>query len=379
MSRRTRVRPPAAAVGQLAAMAALVVGCALSVPGAGAQTPALPELPIPVHVVFSGSGQFHYDNSAGSHAVGDDKLDWDVEYQAQLLPDGSLTAASIIPPGTAGTYTFTDDFYEVSCSGAISTVPEPGPFPPGFPNPPPETTPAPNADGLLIQGVTYLSTDPARFSNCVGARGDYDGSGEAADGVGSVLDQYLPGALTARIPAIPRRAFLAPGVAQRVIPVAYEHAPTQIAESCADFFGIEDPSQCQISLDWSGSVLLDATAGCPLILAGPSPACLPPSGTPLTALTRGVDADATGPGTARVSVTAAGASGAHAAIARSVVIATGSAKVTHAGRVRLRPKLTAAGRALFIHAKRVKATVSTVFTPRSGRAHTTRLHTVLVK
>ncbi len=44
----------------------------------------LPECPIPVHVVFSGSGQFHYDNSAGSHAIGDDTLDWDVDYQALL-------------------------------------------------------------------------------------------------------------------------------------------------------------------------------------------------------------------------------------------------------------------------------------------------------
>ena len=256
----------------------------------------MPELPIPVHVVFTGSGQFHYDNSAGSHAVGDDTLDWDVQYQAELLPDGSLTAASVIPPATAGTYTFTDDFYEVSCSGPISTAPEPGPFPPDFPNPPPATTPAPTADGLLVQGITYLSTDPARFSNCVGQRGDYDGSGETAHGVGSVLDQYLPGALTARIPAISRQELLAPGAALRNIRVTYAQAPTQIDVSCADFFGIEDPSQCQISLDWSGTVLLDATAGCPVILAGPNLACLPPQGTPVTAMTEGIDTGATGPG-----------------------------------------------------------------------------------
>jgi hypothetical protein len=373
MSPRALVRAGLAAVAAVAACGGLVV------PAAGAKTPALPELPIPVHVVFSGSGQFHYDNSAGSHAIGDDTLDWDVEYRAELLPDGSLTAASVIPPATAGTYTFTDDFYEVSCSGAISTDPEPGPFPPDFPNPPPAATPAPKADGLRVQGITYLSTDPARFSNCVGQRGDYDGSGEAADGVGSVLDQYLPGSLTARIPAISRQELLAPGVALRSIPVAYEQAPTQIDESCADFFGIEDPSQCQLSLDWSGTVLLDATAGCPVILAGPSLACVPPSGTPEAAVTAGVDTDATGPGTASVSISAAAASAAHASIARRIVIASTSVNVTHAGRVRLRPRLTAAGSALFKHSKRVKATIQTMFKPRSGRAHTTHVTTVLVR
>lgn len=370
MSRRALVRMVVAAVA---------AGCALAAPAAGAKTPALPELPIPVHVVFNGSGQFHYDNSEGSTAVADDKLDWTVEYEAALQPDGTLTSVSAAPLTTAGTYTFTDDFYEVACSGTISTVPEAGPFPPGSPNPPPETTPAPTADGLVIQGITYLSTDPGRFANCVGARGDFDGSGEAADGVGTVLNQSLPGALAARIPQVPRQAFLAGGVALRIFPVSDADAPTQIPASCADLFGIDDPSKCTESLSWSGTVLLDATAGCPLILTGPSLACLPPTGTPLNAFTQGVEADATGPGTAGVSVTAPGASGAHASVARRVVIASASVKVKHAGRVRLRPRLTAAGRTLFKHSRRVKVTVQTVFKPTSGRAHTTHLTTVLIR
>lgn len=365
--------------GVLATMAAAAAWGALAAPEAGAKTPVLPEHPIPVHVVFSGSGQFHYDNSAGSHAVGDDMLNWNVEYQALLQPDGSLTVASDLPPSSAGTYTFTDDFYELSCSGEISTAPEPGPFPPGFPNPPPETTPAPVADGLIVQGITYLTTDPAQFTNCIGKRGDYDGSGETADGVGSVLDQYLPGALSARIPAIPRQALLAGGIAQRVFDVSDTGAPTQIPESCADFFGIEDPSQCRISLEWNGIVLLDATAGCPVILAGPSLACMPLSATPVGALTEGVETDATGPGTASVSATASGGSSAHAAVARRVVIASAAIKVKHAGRVRLHPKLTVAGTALFKRTKRVKVTIQTTFTPKTGRAHTAHLNTVLVR
>jgi hypothetical protein len=140
-----------------------------------------------------------------------------------------------------------------------------------------------------------------------------------------------------------------------------------------------DPSQCQISLDWSGIVLRDATAGCPIILAGPSLACMPLAGTPVGAFTQGVETDATGPGTASVSAAASGASGAHAALARRIVIASGSVKVKHAGRVHLRPKLTPAGTALFKRSRRVKVTIQTTFKPKSGHARTTHVNTVLVR
>jgi hypothetical protein len=304
-------------------MAALCMCCVLG-PAAAARagTPTLPEHPIPVHVVFSGTGQFHYDNSEGSYA---------------------------------------------------------GPFPPGTPTPPPETTPAPRTDALVIQGITYLSADPGRFSDCVGARGDFDGSGEAADGVGTVLDQSLPGALAARIPQVSRQAFLAGGVALRTIPVSDADAPTQIPESCADLFGIDDPSKCTETLSWSGTVLLDATAGCPLILAGPSLACMPPSGTPLPAFTRGLETEAAGPGTVSMSATAVAASGAHAAAARRVLIAAATVKVKRAGRVRLRPRLTAAGQRLLSHSGRLKVTVQVVFKPRSGHARASRFTTVLIR
>ncbi|MGZ4166767.1 MAG: hypothetical protein ACXVSE_15780 [Solirubrobacteraceae bacterium] len=363
-----------------AALAAIV---ALVGPGAAqAAAPTLPETPIPVHVVFTGTGRFHYDNSVGSHAVADDQLDWDVDYQAELQPDGSLTATSGLPPATAGTYTFTDDFYGVACSGPISTVPQSGPPEPGDPNPPPETTPSPQTDGLLVQSITYLSNDPAKFSDCVGSLDGFDGSGEAADGVSTVLSTYLPGALTARIPAVPRPAFLAGGVALRILPVSNADAPTQIPPSCADMFGIEDPSQCSISLSWNGTVTLDATAGCPIILATPTPVCMPSSGTPLSDLTQGVETDATGPGTASVTVTAAAVArshmaGAHAP-ARQIVIATAATKVTRAGRVRLRPRITPAGRRLIERTRRMKVTVQVTFRPRSGHARTTRWQTVLV-
>jgi hypothetical protein len=365
---------------RVAGVTALVGCAALCVAAsAAAKPPTVPELPIPVHIVFAGSGEFHYDNSAGFHVTGDDQLSWDVDYDAQMRPDGSLTAEASQPPATAGDYTFDDFFFEVACSGPISTVPEPGPFEPGFPDPPPETTPAPKADGLLIEGITYLSSDPEKFSNCTGKRGDFDGSGEAADGVGRVLDQDLPGALTAHIPAITRPEFLAGGVARRAIDVSYADAPTQIPESCADLFGIEDPSKCQIGLDWTGTVSIDGTAGCPVILYVPALACMPPSGTPVGAFIGGVEIVVTGPGAAGVSATAAGAGGSasHAVIARQIVIASGSSEVKRPGRIRVRPRLTAAGRRLFKHSRRLKVRVKTVFKPKHGHARTTRVQTIL--
>ncbi len=305
MTRRPHLRPRAAA------FTAAIVCCALASPAAQAKRVAgvqLPQLPIPVHVVFSGLGQFHYDNTAGSHASAIDQLNWDVEYHADLLPHGELTSTSAPPPSTAGDYQFDDTFYEVDCSGQISTVPQAGPFPPDYPDPPPETTPEPTAGGTLIQGVTYLSRNPDDFSNCVGQRGDYDGSGEAADGVSSLLDEYLPGALTARIQPITRQEFLSSGAALHVFQVSEAEAPDTVADSCADFFGIEDPDQCQMSLAWNGTVLIDGTAGCPVILvsAAGELVCMPSQGMPTQAITSGVQASASGPGAASESVTVAG-------------------------------------------------------------------------
>src|ERR1700761_674940 len=224
-----------------AAFTAAVICCALTASTADAKRAAgvqLPQLPIAVHVVFAGSGQFHYDNSAGSQAFATDQLQWDVDYHADLLPDGELPDVASPPPATAGSYQFDDSFYEVDCSGPISTLPQAGPFPPGYPDPPPETTPAPTTDGTLIQGITYLSRNPDDFSNCVGQRGDYDGSGEAADGVSSLLDEYLPGALTARIQQITRQEFLSLGAALHTFQVSEADAPPHPAASWADFFGI---------------------------------------------------------------------------------------------------------------------------------------------
>lgn len=374
-SRRTRRGEVARAVLALVLFAVLLL-----VPGValGAAPPPLPDEPIPVHVTFVGSGHFHYNNSKGSDATAEDQLSWHVEYQSVLQPDGSLTVSSDTPAPTAGDYTFTDSFYGVSCAGAISTTPVP--VPPGTPNPPPEVTPRPIAEGTLIQSLTYLSADPGDYASCNGTLLDFAGEGEAAAGVGEVLDNYLPGALTARIALVPRQAFLASGAALRTESVSDTGAPVQLPDSCAPLFGIDDPSQCTIGLSWSGTVILDATAGCPVIVATPAPACMPSSGLPVGSFIGGVDADASGPGTATLSAVAAGgAHGALASAARSVVIAKASARASRAGVVRLRPRITAAGKRVLARSRRLKVSIRIVFKPRSGAGRTTRYSTVLTR
>lgn len=361
---------------RLWAVACATVALCLPAAARAAGAPPLPELPIPVHVTFTGSGSFHYDNSKGTHAHADDEVSWHVEYQSALMPDGTLTPSSDTPSGTAGKYFFTDDFYGVNCSGTISTVPQI--VPPGTPGAPPETTPRPTAEGSFVQSITYLSTDPANYTDCKGTLLEYEGEGEAASGVAEVLNNYLPGVLTARIRALPRRSFLAGGVAVSVEPVSSTEAPEQVPGSCAALFGIDDPSQCTAGLNWSGAVILDATAGCPVILADPAPACMP-SDTPLSSFAGGIDADATGAGTASLSATAAGARGASAAAAKSVLVASASAKATRAEKVRLRPRISPAGRRLLAHTHRLKVSIRIVFKPRSGAASTTRFATVLTR
>jgi hypothetical protein len=348
--------------------------CAPAVAGASAPPP-IPELPIPVHVTFTGSGSFNYDNTEIGHAHADDELSWHVEYQSVLLPGGTLGPSSATPEPTAGKYFYDDDFYGVNCNGTISTIPKI--VPPGTPDAPPETTPRPTAEGSLVQSITYLSTDPVNYSGCKGTVIEYEAEGEAASGVAEVLNNYLPGALTAQIIPMPRSTFLAAGVASWVQPVSSSSALEPVPYSCAPLFGINDPSKCTATLTWSGVVILDATAGCPVILADPAPACMPTSGTPLSSFTGGVDADATGPGTASVTATAVLAHGASAGAAKSVVIATASAKTTRAGKVRLRPRITPAGRRALAHSHRLKVSVQVVFKPRSGAATTARYATVL--
>jgi hypothetical protein len=356
--------------------AVAVAVAALCLPAAAMASglPPIPQLAIPVHVTFAGSGSFSYDNTEIAHAHADDELSWHVEYESALMPDGTLTPSSAAPEPTGGKFFYTDDFYGVNCTGTISTVPKV--VPPGTPDAPPETTPRPTVEGSLVQSITYLSTDPVNYSECKGTLLEYEGEGEAASGVAEVLNNYLPGALTARIRAVPRMAFLAGGVAASVEPVSSSAAQEQVPYSCAALFGINDPNRCTAGLTWSGTVILDATAGCPVILADPAPACMP-ADTPLGSFTGGVDADAAGPGTASVTATAVGAHGARADAAKSVVVAKASAKATHAGKMRLRPRLTQAGRRLLAHSRRLKVSILVAFKPRAGAGHTTRYATVL--
>jgi hypothetical protein len=342
---------------------------------------ATPETPLPVHVTFTGAGQFSTRNTEGNSISALDTLDWTVEYQATLNPDGTLGVAEGPPVLSPGHYEFTDAFFDVNCGDALPT--QPPPASPGDPNPPPAMVPVPRARGSEIESITYLSDDQNNvdYSQCVG-KGmlPFDGQGEASNAAAGLLDHFLPGALTARITPVPRQLLLASGVAIHIEHPSSRSAPVQVPESCSDLYGIDDPSKCSMSLSWSGMVILDATAGCPVILAAPS-RCLPPSGTSLPAFTQGVDVHASGPGSASVSATAPDATSAASAIesrkARDVVVATGHLKIKHAGLARLRPHLTSAGRRALQHARRLKVRIQITFAPRSGPRHVTRFVTFL--
>jgi hypothetical protein len=353
------------------AIAALVL--VLAVPASASAGGAAP---LPVHVTFAGSGLFHLTNTEGSNRVLDEKLDWTVEYRTLLNPDGTLATATAQPVMAPGTYEFHDDFYGINCAAALSA--QPPPTFPGDPFPPPASTPQPQAGGNDVQSITYLSPDPdsAAYSQC-GEVGDVEASRAAA----GVLDDYLPGVLTARLSPVPRSAFLAGGAALRVERVSDGDAAAQLPASCAESYGIQDPSKCTMRLSWSGTVILDATAACPLILAGPPLSCLPPGGVSARAFEKGLDASAPGAGSVGMTATAARAKGSASASrrrkAKPVVIAKARAKARHAGAVRLRPRLTRAGRRALGHTHRLKVVVRTTFTPKHGHRRVTRFATSL--
>jgi hypothetical protein len=367
MRRRTR---------SLAALAGLF-GCLSFASSSPALTPPTP--PLPVHVVFTGTGTFKLDNKPGDEVTAEDHLVWTTEYSSTIDGEGRLSPAEAVPSATVGDFLFADELFAVNCTGPLSTTP--GPQTPGDPHPPPETTPSPKVEGFEVQSVAYLSTydGDVAFSRCLGEK-EFEGQGEAASNVGEVLDNYLPDAMTATLAPLPRQSLLTSGAAIHVENVNQQAAPTQVPESCSDLFGLPNPDDCTMSLSWSGTVLIDASAGCPVILAGPPPACVGSAGMTLAQLDAGFDADATGAGSASLSVTASSSPGsaARAHASRRVLVASAKTSANRAGRLRLRPHLTGAGRRLVARSRRLHVLVQIAFKPRSGgHAHTTRLSTVV--
>jgi hypothetical protein len=89
---------------------------------------------------------------------------------------------------------------------------------------------------------------------------------------------------------------------------------------------------------------------------------------------------ASGPGSITVTYTAPASGGtARAAKTHQVVVAKGSKTVGAAGAVTIRVKLTAAGRKLLKHSKRVAITVTTAFTPMGAKKAATTHRKVTVK
>ncbi|HEY1595402.1 MAG TPA: hypothetical protein VGF74_08400 [Thermoleophilaceae bacterium] len=359
------------------AAAALVAACLIGAAAFPALAAGAPESPIPVHITYSGVGTFHMTNSAGGVSEATDNFTWTLEYSSTLNTDGSFTPATGTVDEWPGSYTFDEPDESVSCSGALPTNPPPAV--PGEVPEPPSTTPLPQLQGLDIQSLTYLSpdqTDPA-YAGCQGQEpGDglpFDATGIASDHAAGLPDNFLPGVMTAHLVPLPLPQFLAEH-ALHVQTVSDAQAVDQLPESCAPEYGLDNPNDCQMSIHWSGTLIVDGTAACPLILVTSGGLmCLPPA-TTVNQFEQGFSENAPGAGSYGMSATAAGShasAAAHHRKRKPVVIARAKAKARHAGSVRLKPRLTPAGKRALKRAKRLKVTVRVVFTPKHGKRHVT--------
>jgi hypothetical protein len=357
-------------------VATLVAACLIGAAAFPALAAGAPESPIPVHITYSGTGTFHMTNSVGGTSEATDQFNWTLEYSSTLNADGSFAPATGTVDNWPGSYTFDEPDQSVSCGGTLPTNPPPA-FPGEDPAPPP-TTPLPQLQGLDVQSLTYLSPnqeDPA-YASCQGQDpGDglpFDATGIASDHAAGLPDNFLPGVMTAHLAPLPPQQFLAEH-ALHIQTVSDSQAIDQLPESCAPQYGEDNPSDCQMSIHWSGTLLIDGTAACPLILVSSGGLmCLPPS-TTVSQFEHGFSENAPGAGSFGMTATAADAhAGAFVSKRRKpVVIATAKARARHAGSIRLKPRLTPAGKRALRRAKRLKVTLRVVFTPTHGKKHVT--------
>jgi hypothetical protein len=210
---------------------------------------------VPIVAKFDGAGTFSVTNGVNTtqpeHA--DDALSWSVTYLGTLHSDGSLSFSSAAPStegsqtagSPPGTYHFTDSGSTTAdCRGTI-------PAAPGSP------APAASATGgkLTVQSSVSVDQNNAthQFDSCQGtdALGDPTSDGDNAANTVGVIQPYLPDVLSARID-VPANAL---GSGTFTKSVTQADAPAQLPTSCSDQFG-SDPSQCQMSLQWSGKITI---------------------------------------------------------------------------------------------------------------------------
>jgi hypothetical protein len=215
----------------------------------------------PVIMKFEGTGPFSATNGAQTDAPEhvEDALQWSVTYLGKLAADGSLTfqpsgglgegGITTAPP--PGTYHFTDNGnFKADCSGQL-------PLAPGAP----ASVASVSGGKLTVQSITAVDQMNAthQFDACQGTDSNgltQDESDQAANLAGAIQPN-LPDVLAAKID-LPADA-LKTGTFTKS--VTGSDAPTQLPASCAAQFGWPDPGQCQMTLNWTGTIRIDVLCG----------------------------------------------------------------------------------------------------------------------
>jgi hypothetical protein len=215
----------------------------------------------PVIMKFDGTGTFSATNGAQTDSPEhvDDTLKWSVTYIGKLAQDGSVTfqpsggssEVGITTGSPPGTYHFTDSGnFKADCSGTL-------PVSPGAP----ASVASVSGGKLTVQSITALDQTNAthKFDGCEGTNSNappQDESDQAANLAGA-MQPNLPDVLAAKVD-FPADA-LKSGTFMKSVSDA--DAPTQLPASCASQFGWPDPGQCQMTLNWTGTIRIDVLCG----------------------------------------------------------------------------------------------------------------------
>jgi hypothetical protein len=215
----------------------------------------------PVIMKFDGTGTFTATNGAQTDSPEhvEDALKWSVTYIGKLGQDGSVTfqpsggssEVGITTGPPPGTYRFTDSGnFKSDCSGTL-------PLSPGAP----ASVASVSGGKLTVQSITSLDQMNAthHFDGCQGTDSNgltQDQSDQAANLAGA-MQPNLPDVLAAKID-LPADALKSGTFTKSV---SDSDAPTQLPASCASQFGWPDPGQCQMTLNWTGTIRIDVLCG----------------------------------------------------------------------------------------------------------------------
>jgi FecR protein len=243
-----------------------LITCLLALLAPATAGAATDETQTPVTLTYEATGTFQADNLLQTdhpeHAS--DTLHWVVTYKGTLekfhdvrllqFQDGTLTGP--------GTYHFTDPAYHADCSGNV---------------PVPSYYPAPIASysdsTKMIDVQAFTGADPngtsGAFAGCMGSiNGEPVDDTGAAGSLTGAYEAQLPGAFEAKV-TVPAGALDGNGF---TLNVSQNDAVTPLPQTCSDIFGEDSPSDCTMSVHWSGTLQLQITCGTITFSEGDAPA-----------------------------------------------------------------------------------------------------------